>query len=118
MIVMEETVREAAKATVNTPETKREKTSSQRRKPAAGLSCVYPSERIVQIQRTMGNSAVERLYRSGALQAKLQIGQPNDIYEQEADRVADQVMRMSDENGDSRKSIVKDYDEIVRMKPG
>jgi len=30
------------------------------------------------------------------IQAKLMIGQPNDKYEQEADRVADQVMRMSD----------------------
>jgi len=30
------------------------------------------------------------------IQAKLTIGQPNDKYEQEADRVADQVMRMSD----------------------
>ena len=30
------------------------------------------------------------------LQAKLKIGQPNDKYEQEADKVADQIMRMSD----------------------
>lgn len=30
------------------------------------------------------------------LQAKLKIGQPNDKYEQEADRVADQIMRMPD----------------------
>jgi hypothetical protein len=34
------------------------------------------------------------LIKSRALQAKLRIGQPNDIYEQEADRVAEQVMRM------------------------
>lgn len=32
--------------------------------------------------------------RRAALQTKLRIGKPNDIYEQEADRVADQVMRM------------------------
>lgn len=30
----------------------------------------------------------------GKIQAKLTIGQPDDIYEQEADRIADQVMRM------------------------
>ena len=30
------------------------------------------------------------------LQTKLKVGAPNDKYEQEADRVADQVMRMSD----------------------
>jgi hypothetical protein len=32
----------------------------------------------------------------GVVQAKLKISQPNDRYEQEADRVADQVMRMSE----------------------
>ncbi len=35
---------------------------------------------------------MERLIRSGTLQAKLRIGQPGDEYEQEADRVAEQVM--------------------------
>ena len=31
---------------------------------------------------------------AGVIQPKLKIGQPNDIYEQEADRIAEQVMRM------------------------
>ncbi|HML27225.1 MAG TPA: DUF4157 domain-containing protein, partial [Methanomethylovorans sp.] len=53
-----------------------------------------PADRILHLQRTAGNQAVQRLIRSGVLQAKLKIGQPNDIYEQEADRVAEQVMRM------------------------
>ena len=30
------------------------------------------------------------------IQAKLRIGAPNDVYEQEADRIADQVMRMTE----------------------
>ena len=34
------------------------------------------------------------MFKSGVIQAKLKIGQPNDVYEQEADRVAEQVMRM------------------------
>lgn len=42
----------------------------------------------------MSNQAVERLIRSGALQAKLRIGAPGDVHEVEADRVAEQVMRM------------------------
>lgn len=33
---------------------------------------------------------------NNAIQAKLKIGQPDDRYEQEADRIADQVMRMSE----------------------
>jgi len=43
------------------------------------------------IRQAIGNQATGRW-----LQAKLTISQPNDIYEQEADRIADQVMRMPD----------------------
>jgi len=50
--------------------------------------------RILYLQRTIGNQAVSRLIKSKALQAKLRIGQPGDVYEHEADRVADAVMRM------------------------
>ncbi|MCK4858061.1 MAG: DUF4157 domain-containing protein [candidate division Zixibacteria bacterium] len=53
-----------------------------------------PANRILYLQRTAGNQAVSRLMKSRALQAKLRIGQPGDVYEQEADRVADEVMRM------------------------
>ena len=42
-----------------------------------------------QLQRSYGNQYVGQI-----IQAKLTVGQPNDVYEQEADRVADQVMRM------------------------
>ena len=37
-----------------------------------------------------------RCQSNSRIQAKLNIGQPNHIYEQEADRVADQIMRMPD----------------------
>lgn len=37
-----------------------------------------------------------RLIDSGAIQTKLAIGQPNDIYEQEASRVADEIMCIPD----------------------
>jgi hypothetical protein len=74
----------------------------------------------MQLQRNIGNRAVGRLLseiskpfstvqqapvqrqlfqeriKSGILQAKLKIGQANDIYEQEADKVAEHVMRMPD----------------------
>ena len=53
-----------------------------------------PADRILFLQRTIGNQAVQRLIKSGTLQAKLKIGQPGEVYEQEADRVADAVMRM------------------------
>lgn len=43
--------------------------------------------------QALGNQGVQRLLRAGVIQAKLQVSQPNDPYEQEADRVADAVMR-------------------------
>lgn len=52
-----------------------------------------PLHPILQLQQTIGNQAVQRLLRAGVLQAKLRIGQPGDLYEQEADRVAGEVMR-------------------------
>ena len=48
------------------------------------------------MQQFAGNLAVQRLFQAGAIQAKLSISQPNDPDEQEADRVADQVMRMAE----------------------
>jgi hypothetical protein len=61
------------------------------------VSSRYPnslSGQIVFLQRTIGNQAMQRLFKSGVIQAKLKIAQPNDLYEQEADRVAEHVMRM------------------------
>ena len=58
------------------------------------LNTNSPVESIMLLQRTLGNQAVQELFASGALQAKLKISQPNDKYEQEADMIADQVMRM------------------------
>jgi hypothetical protein len=53
-------------------------------------------QRLARLQRAYGNQAVLRmLERSGpAIQPKLVVNEPGDAYEQEADRVADQVMRM------------------------
>jgi hypothetical protein len=52
------------------------------------------SDRILHLQRTISNQAVQRLIRSEVLQAKLMVGQPEDKYEQEADKVAEAVIRM------------------------
>ncbi len=47
---------------------------------------------LLALQRTHGNRYVQRVVTG--IQAKLKVRQPGDIYEQEADRVADEVMRM------------------------
>lgn len=55
-----------------------------------------PAGQILQLQKNIGNQAVQRLLKSGVLHAKLGISNPDDVYEQEADRVASQIMRISD----------------------
>ena len=74
-----------------------------------------PADRILFLQRTIGNQAVQRLIKSGALQAKLRIGLPGDAYEQEADRVADAVMRMP-EPGVQRQEE-EEEEETLQSKP-
>ena len=79
---------------VKAPEVKQSNSNSQVRRTGHLQSKDTPVDRILFLQRTAGNQAVSRLIKSKALQAKLRIGQPGDKYEQEADRVADAVMRM------------------------
>jgi len=69
---------------------------SARANPISSKRTTTPqfSHPILQLQQQLGNQAVQRLLQSRHIQAKLTIGAPNDKYEQEADRVADQVMRM------------------------
>lgn len=51
---------------------------------------------MLQMQQIVGNQALVQMLRAKSIQAKLAVSQPGDTYEQEADRVADQVMRMPD----------------------
>jgi hypothetical protein len=76
------------------------------------------ANRVAVLQHTVGNGAVGRLCRSGFLQAKLRMGQPNDIYEQEADRVADQVMRMPDAAISHQRPAISRGNHRIQMKPG
>ena len=63
------------------------------------------------LQRTHGNRYVQRVV--AGIQAKLKVGQPRDIYEQEADRVADEVMRTA-EPGVQRQA---EEEELAQTKP-
>jgi hypothetical protein len=72
------------------------------------------SDPLFQIQQTIGNQALVQMFRAKSMQAKLTVGQPGDTYEQEADRVADQVMRMPDPSV-QRKS--PEEDETLQASP-
>ncbi|MCK5013334.1 MAG: DUF4157 domain-containing protein [Candidatus Omnitrophica bacterium] len=108
---MGEMIRAAAKK----PEAKRENRPSQTQKTGPSQSISSPVEQILFLQRTIGNQAVGKMIKSGALQAKLRIGQPGDIYEQEADRMANAVMRMPEPG--VQRQVEPEEEETLQPKP-
>ena len=108
---MTERVRTTAKKT----EAKKEASVSRTQKTDLSRSMNSPADQILFLQRTIGNQAVQRLIRSGALQAKLAIGKICDIYEQGADRMAEQVLRMPDP-GVQRQAEEEEEEELIQTK--
>ena len=103
-------------ATTKVPETKQKSQNSCKQNSALHSSEPFVN-RIIQLQRTAGNQAVQRLIKSRTLQAKLKIGQPNDVYEQEADRVADQVTKMPELSGVGKMGPHRENTSIQRKYP-
>jgi len=101
--------RKKANAKQDTPSTK------QNSRSQAALS---PAESLFALPRTAGNQAVQRMFHAGLLQPKLKVGAPNDVYEQEADRVAEQVMRMPDATTCNRRHTLGRESGSIQMKPG
>jgi hypothetical protein len=65
---------------------------------ASRLSRLPPTNRapaLRALQRSQGNRIVQQM--TAGIQTKLRVGQPGDCHEQEADRVADEVMRMPEQ---------------------
>ena len=107
------------KAAVKTPDTTRPVSVSHSLKTDTSSSITSPLEQILVLQRSIGNKAVGRLLQSGLIQTKLRIGSPGDIYEQEADRVADELMRMPDHVAvGSQESGVTGINTSIQAKPG
>ena len=108
-------MRERTQASIKKLATKSENKTSRTQSTAHSQSISSPIDQIQFLQRTIGNQAVGRLLKSGALQAKLRIGQPGDIYEQEADQVAEQVMRMQVPRG---MNVSNNIQNVQRKCPG
>ena len=106
---------ERVKVDAKKPEVKRENMNLQMRGSEYSRSIEAGVERILFLQKTAGNRAVSPLMKSGALQAKLRIGQPEDRYEQEADRVADAVMRMPEPG--VQRQVEPEYEETIQARP-
>lgn len=67
---------------------------AKRRCPPGSPSWRITAASSADSRRHADRTVVQQILRGPGLQAKLTVGAPNDIYEQEADRVADAVMRM------------------------
>ncbi len=81
--------------TQRSSEIKTTQATAQKSGSATANSLLHaPARPIIDLQRTTGNQAVQHLLRARAIQPQLAISQPGDIYEQEADRVADELMRL------------------------
>ena len=61
--------------------------------PEQGAGAAGRARMMREMQQSVGNARLSRLVGS-PIQSKLTVGAPNDVYEQEADRVANRVMRM------------------------
>jgi outer membrane protein OmpA-like peptidoglycan-associated protein len=67
-------------------------------RPIIGRRPPFRENQVARLQATHGNQGVLKLLHGGLLQKKLAINQPGDRFEQEADRNADAVMRVSDQS--------------------
>ncbi|MBW2689717.1 MAG: hypothetical protein JRC99_07295 [Deltaproteobacteria bacterium] len=107
---------EIAKTITKKQEVKSGNLVSHIRHSERSQSIKSPIDKILHLQRTIGNQAVQRLIKSGVLQAKLRIGQPRDKYEQEAERVADAVMRMPEPQVRRQLEPEDEEEEILQAK--
>jgi hypothetical protein len=85
---------------------------------ATELSGMHTAQRtpaLLALQQTHGNRYVQRVV--AGIQAKLKVGQPGDVYEQEADRVADAVMRMPDPRVQRQVEPEEEKEETLQSKP-
>jgi len=78
------------------------------------ISAAQRAPALLALQQTHGNHYVQRVVTG--IQAKLVVGQPGDKYEQEADRVADEVMRMPEPQV-QRQEEPEEEEETLQAKP-
>lgn len=111
---------ERIKTGAKTTDTKKEKPVSRMQNAEVSHSMNSPVEQVLFLQRMIGNQAVQGLIKSGALQAKLKLGKPGDIYEQEADRVAEQVVSSMPQRKCKKTPCLADNDmkKLVQRKTG
>jgi hypothetical protein len=78
----------------------------------SGMHTAQRAPALLALQQTHGNRYVQRVV--SGIQAKLVVGQPGDNYEQEADRVADRVMRMPEP--EVQREVEEEEEELLQPK--
>jgi len=81
----------------------------------SGMRAGERAPALLALQKTHGNRYVQRVV--SGIQAKLVVGQPGDKYEQEADRVADEVMRMPEPRLQRQAEEEEEEEELIQTKP-
>ena len=81
----------------------------------SGMHITQRAPALLALQQTHGNQYVQRVV--SGIQAKLAVGQPGDKYEQEADRVADAVMRMPEPGVQRQVGEEEEEEETLQAKP-
>lgn len=71
----------------------------------------YPYSPLMNLQRGLGNYAFGCM-----IQANLKISEPGDVYEQEADRLAEQVMRIPEHRVQRQEEEPEEKEEPIQMK--
>ena len=92
----------------------------QVQKPAASTDANTLADYILSLQQTAGNAVVQKMFKSGTLQAKLRLVHRGDKYEQEADKVAEQIVQMGEpaiHPASARKEAVQPNPMTARMTP-
>lgn len=81
---------------------------------ARALQSLAARNPILDPQQGLGNQVMQHLLQAGVIQARLKIGRPGDKYEQEAEQVAEAVMRMPDP-GASDRAVAPGQETDVRV---
>ena len=68
---------------------------------------------LVDLQRVIGNQGLQRMLAQRQIQAKLTVGAADDVYEQEADRVAQDVMSGAAANEGVQRQEVPEEEEMM-----
>lgn len=95
--------------------TKRDNFIRNDKKPYFSKSLNSPFDKILHLQKALGNQAVQDLFESSAVQAKLNIWPSGNIYEKEAEKMAEKILYLPELRVQKQK--IEKKEEQSQIKP-